>query len=82
MGVRVKGLANVQSASQLSQTEVVDSTQDQREVTVDGYTFHFGPNEVKNFLDEGVGAAVAAFRSGESAEGIVEDAVPHGNSRS
>lgn len=81
MGVRIKGLANVQSASQLGQTEVVDSSFDQREVTVDGQTIHFGPNEVKNFADEGVGAAVAAFRSGEGAEGIVEDTVVTENPR-
>lgn len=70
MGVRVKGLAKVQTASELSQTEYTDSDQSQREVTVDGYTFHFGPNEVKNFLDDGIGAAVAAFRT----DGVIEDA--------
>ena len=82
MSVRVKGLPNVKSASnQVSATEVVDSDQNQREVTVDGYTYHFGANEVKNFADDGIGAAVAAFRSGESAEGILEDAIPFGSSR-
>lgn len=72
MGVKVKSYTNPLSAS-VNGTEVVDSTREQREVTVDGYTYHFGPNEKKNFLDEGVGAAVAAFRAGESADGIVEN---------
>ena len=80
MSVRVKTFGNVQSVGVM--TEVVDSSLDQREVTVDGYTYHFGPNEVKNFLDQGVGAAVAGFRSGGSAEGIVEDAVPFSDARS
>lgn len=77
MGVRVKSLTNPLSGGVLTQTEVVDSTIEQREATVDGYTFHFGPNETKNFLDEGVGAAVAAFGD----DGIVEDIVPFDNPR-
>lgn len=68
MGVKVKSLANPLAVG--NGPEVVDSTIEQREVTVDGYTYHFGPNEKKNFLDEGVGAAVAAYRT----DGIVEDA--------
>ena len=75
MGVRVSTFGNVQAAGVM--TETVDSSFDQREVTVDGYTFHFGPNETKNFLDEGVGAAVAAFGS----DGIVEDSRPFNNPR-
>lgn len=78
MGVRVKSLTFVGNSSVIDRTEVVDSTREQREATVDGYTFHFGPNEVKNFLDEGVGAAVAGFR----ADGIREDEIPFGSSRS
>ena len=80
MGVRVRSLSFVGNASVINPTrsEVVDSTQSQREATVDGYTFHFGPNEVKNFLDDGVGAAVAAF----GADGIREDEVAFGDSRS
>ena len=41
-----------------------------RETTVDGQTFHYGPNQVRNFADTGVGAAHAAFGSGAT---IVED---------
>lgn len=80
MSVRVKGGARVQDLSQ--HPEYTDSSFDQREVTVDGYTYHFGPNETRNFLDDGVGAAVAAYRSGGSADGIVEDAVPFSSGRS
>ncbi len=78
MATRVKSLTNPLDATILSQTEVVDSTREQREVTVDGYTFHFAPNEVKNFLDESVGQRAAAFRT----DGVIEDAIPYGSSRS
>lgn len=77
MSTRVKSLPKVQSGTILSITEYSDSTQDQREATVDGYTFHFGPNETKNFLDESVGQRIAAFKT----DGIVEDAIPFGSSR-
>ena len=69
MAVRVKSLPNPLSGSILSLTEMVDSTTTQRTAIVDGYEFHFGPNEKKNFLDQGVGAAVAAFTD----NGIVEN---------
>lgn len=68
MGTKVKSYGNPLSAS-IVMPEVVDSTQSQREATVDGYTFHFGPNEKKNFLDESVGQRIAAFRT----DGVVED---------
>ena len=78
MGVRVKSYP--QSSENYESNPVFDdSTQDQRETTVDGYTFHWGPNEVRNFLDEGVGAAHAAFKGG--ATQIQEDAIPFSNSR-
>ena len=69
MSTKVKSFANPLAAA-IDMREVVDSTQEQREVTVDGYTFHFGPNEKKNFLDESVGQRAAAFRT----DGVVEDA--------
>lgn len=82
MGVRVKhylqgggGLVHREA------TEVVDRTMENRETTVDGYTFHWGPNEVRNFLDDGVGAAHAAFRTTTQGEMVVEDNLPFGNSR-
>jgi hypothetical protein len=50
-----------------------------RETTVDGQTFHWGPNQVRNFLDDGVGAAHAAFNPPAN---VKEDAIPFGSSRS
>ena len=77
MGVRVIRYAN--TASRLQDPIYVDSTQEQREATVDGYTFHWGPNEVRNFLDEGVGRAYAAFAPGTS---VVLDIIPFGTATS
>jgi hypothetical protein len=76
MGVRVKRLTN--TAQVETNPQIYDATREQREVTVDGYTFHFGMNEVKNFLDEGVGAAVAAFSSTDT---IVENDKSFGSGR-
>ena len=59
MGVKVVGSTTNAGINGTTNPEVLDSTREQREVTVDGYTFHFGVNERKNFMDEGVGAAVA-----------------------
>lgn len=81
MSVRVKALTtNVSPLAADSNTNFPDSTQTQRETTVDGYTFHWGPNETRNFLDQGVAAAHAAFNPGGAR--IVEDAIPFGSSRS
>lgn len=56
-----------------------DSTVEQRTaISPDGYSFHYAPNEVRNFLDDGIGAAVAAF---QAPDGVVEDAKPFGTSR-
>ena len=46
---------------------------------MDGYTFNWGPNETRNFLDEGVGAAHAAFYGGATI--VQEDARAFNNSR-
>jgi len=78
MGVRVKARPKIQSATEVVTTEYTDSSIDQRTTTVDGYTFHWGVNETRNFLDEGVGAAHAAFKT----DGVVEDTQPFGSSRS
>ena len=78
MGVRVKSKSTSPLGS-YEGTTFVDSSQSQRETTVDGYTFHWGPNEVRNFLDEGVGAAHAAFYAG--ATQVQEDQTPFGTSR-
>ena len=81
MGVRIKSYAsNKNIAGGGEATEYRDDPQDQREVTVDGQTHHFAPNEVKNFLDDGIGVAVGAFKGGATL--IQQDAVPFGTSRS
>jgi len=36
-----------------------------KETTVDGYTFAWGPGQVRNFLDDGVGVAHGAFDGDE-----------------
>ncbi len=38
-----------------------------RETTVDGMTYAWGPGQIRNFLDDGVGAAHGAFDGGENA---------------
>jgi len=77
MSVRVKRY----SQNGIEQTEWVERPLEQRETTVDGQTFHWGMNEVRNFLDDGVGLAHAAF--GDSAQDdVVQDSIPFGSSRS
>ena len=80
MGVRIINANTNNDAVAPHAPEWVDSTQDQREATVDGQTHHFAPNQVKNFADEGVGAAIGAFKGGATI--IQEDEVPFGSSRS
>ena len=76
MAVRVKRYtANANIVQNPVFTEV---SQDARETTVDGYTFHWGTNEVRNFLDDGVGIAHAAF----GAQGVRQDIIPFNNARS
>lgn len=80
MGTRVKATPEGYNAHGEERTEYQDTSFDQRETTVDGYTFHWGPNMVINFLDEGVGAAHANFRDADT-DGIFEDTAPFGSSR-
>lgn len=48
--------------------EVVGGGDDEvRETTVDGQTFAWGPGQVRNFLDDGVGIAHGAFDGNENA---------------
>jgi hypothetical protein len=51
-----------------------------RETTVDGQTFHWGPNQVRNFLDDSVGKRHAAFTA--DVVNQVEDNIPFGSPRS
>ena len=78
MGVRVKRVST--NAGGDGNHAVGDWDQGQRETTVDGYTFHWGPGQVRNFLDEGVGAKHAAQLGNVSV--VREDARPFGTSRS
>ena len=80
MSVRVKRKSSNANPQGGEATSFPDSTTTQRETTVDGYTFHWGPNEVRNFLDDGVGAAHAAFDQEVEAT-ITEDETPFGNPR-
>jgi hypothetical protein len=77
MSVSVKRFSN--TAKIIADPIFVDTDQGQRETTVDGQTFHWGPNEDRNFLDDGVGHAHAAFAPGAN---IKEDATVTGQSTS
>ena len=77
MGVRVKSKSTNTGTGE--NKSFPDQTLEQRTTTVDGYTFHWGPNEVRNFLDQGVGAAHGAFKGG--ATQVQEDTAPFGSSR-
>lgn len=50
--------------------EFVEVPWENRITVKDGLQVHWGPNEVKSFADDGVGAAHAAFTGGAT---IVED---------
>lgn len=86
MSVRVKKFLNTTGTGEeavVSQTEYEDNSLENRETTVDGYTFHWGPNEVRNFMDDGVGAAHAGFRAANGTEdGVIENNQPFSSSRS
>lgn len=79
MGVRV---IRDHNKAELEKNPIFDAgfTQEQRETTVDGQTFHWAPGQVRNFLDQGVGAAHAAFGQGLSSV-IHENMIPFGSSR-
>ena len=74
MGVKVTRFPD---STGVENTEYPDPT-GYKETTVDGYTFNWGPNETRNFLDEGVGAAHAAFYGGAT---IVQEDPRTGNAR-
>lgn len=77
MGVRLKRVPLVEDA--VNDPIPEDLNQENRETTVDGQTFHWAPNQVRNFADEGVGIAHAAQLSSPSI--VREDDVPFGDSR-
>lgn len=79
MAVKLKQTTN--TAQRETNPHTFDTTQEQRETTVDGYTFHWGPNQTRNFADDGVGAAHAAF-STAAHDTVIEDTGPTESSRS
>lgn len=80
MAVRVFSGAAGADGHAVGRTTYEDSSFDQRETTVNGYTFHWGINETRNFLDDGVGLAHAAFKDADS-DAIVQYTIPFGSSR-
>lgn len=66
MSIHLKGKTSVPSLDR-DKPEWEDTSRDQRETTVNGYTFHWGINETRNFLDDGVGRAHVDFKAGGDA---------------
>ncbi len=85
MAVRIRKFLNTTGTggeSIVSATEYKDNSVENRTTIVDGYEFHWGPNEVRNFLDDGVGLAHAAFQSGDATEdAVIQDTQPFNNAR-
>ena len=78
MGVRVRNYP--QSSENYEGNPIFDdSSFEQRVTIVDGQEFHWAPNQVRNFTDEGVGAAHAAFFGGATI--VQEDTIPFRSSR-
>ena len=80
MSVRIKRWPNKGIGSETYGADDETGTIADRETTVDGQTFHWGPNEVRNFLDDSVGERHAAFDQGQT--DIVQDTIPFGQSHS
>jgi hypothetical protein len=78
MPVRIKRYStNAGIAGDDDATEYLDDSLDQRTVTdSEGYSYIFGVNQAINFLDDGRGLA-----STNTADNIVQDAIPFGTSR-
>jgi len=77
MGTKIKRFS--QSTGGDMNQDSGDWTQEQRETTVDGQTFHWAPGQVRNFLDQGVGAAHGAQLGSPSI--VREDSISTGDSR-
>lgn len=86
MGVSVKKFLNntgTGGEAVVSQTEYKDDSAENRITIKDGYEFHWGPNEVRNFMDDGVGAAHAGFQAADGTEdNVIENNQSFGSSRS
>ena len=75
MAVKVKKYTT--SAQVEKDPQIVDDSFDQRETTVDGYTFHWGLNQTRNFADDSVGERHAAFGAIGVAEEIKSNNTSH-----
>lgn len=73
MAVKVKKY----SLNGIEQPEWTETSFDQREVTFDNMTFHYGHNQTRNFADDGVGIGFT-----NSSFNIVQDTIPFGDARS
>lgn len=67
MAVKVKRFSSTDQVEK--EPIIVDTSFEQRETTVDGYTFHWGLNQTRNFADDSVGERHAAF----GAQGVAQD---------
>lgn len=73
MAIKVK----MYSMNGIEQPEWTERTFEQREVTFDNMTFHYGMNQTRNFADDGVGIGFTA-----TGQNIVQDTIPFGDARS
>lgn len=73
MAVKVKSY----SLNGIEQPEWVEKTFDQREVTFNNMSFHYGQNQTRNFADDGVGVGFT-----NSGQNIVQDTIPFGDALS
>jgi hypothetical protein len=78
MGVRLKRFTHQGGGD--SNQGPGDRTTEQCETEVDGQRFHWGPGQVRNFMDNGVGLKHAAQLGNVSI--VKEDTYPFGDSRS
>jgi len=78
MGVRTKRFSFNTGGD--SNQDPGEWNQQNRETTVDGQTFSWGPGEVRNFLDDGVGLAHTTQLGSPSI--VRQDAIPFGDARS
>lgn len=73
MAVKIKAY----SKNGIEQPEWTERTFNQRDISFDGQTFHYGMNQNRNFADDGVGLGFV-----NATENIVQDTIPFGDSRS
>ena len=74
MAVKVKMYPN---RGQIEGNVWLEDSFENQEVTFNNMTFHYGPNQTRNFADDGVGLGFTL-----AASGIVQDTIPFGDSTS